>query len=214
MNSLLLITSWIIICILTAIYVRQNHPEQRELSRKIVHIGIGPVIPLAWWLDIPTTAAIVASSLVTIALIINYKFHFVSALEDVERKSYGTIAYSISITILLILFWDNHPDAVSAGVLMMAFADGLAGLIGKKFTSPKWKILGQEKSFLGTLTMGLVGILILYFTTEISGLPIYFLRILSVSALAVIAEQISILGIDNLTVPIAVAVTWEWMTRI
>ena len=214
MNSFLLITSWIIICILIAIYVRQNFPYQRELSRKIVHIGIGPVIPLAWWLQIPTAIAITASSLVTIGLIINYKFHFISALEDIERKSYGTIAYSTSITILLILFWDNRPDAVSAGILMMAFGDGFAGLIGKKLTSPKWRILGQEKSLLGTLTMGLMGIFILYFITEISGLPIDILRILAVSSLAVILEQISILGADNLTVPIAIAVTWEFMTRI
>ncbi len=214
MNSLLLITSWIIICIFIAIYIRQKFPNQRELSRKIVHIGIGPVIPIAWWLQIPTTVAISASSLITIALIINYKFHFISAFEDVDRKSYGTIAYSTSITILLILFWDNHPDAVSAGVLMMAFADGFASLIGKKFTSPKWKIWGQEKSFLGTLTMGFVGIFILYFITEINDLSIDLISIFTVTSLAVILEQISMLGVDNLTVPIGVAVAWEWITRI
>tara|TARA_Y100001968_G_scaffold174396_1_gene159837 strand:+ start:264 stop:869 length:606 start_codon:yes stop_codon:yes gene_type:complete len=197
-----------------AIFVRQILPNQREFSRKIVHIGIGPVIPLAWWLKIPTPIAIIASSVVTIVLIINYRFRFISAVEDVDRKSYGTIAYATSITILLILFWNEHPEAVSAGVLMMAFADGLAGLVGRKISSPKWKIVGQEKSFLGTLTMGLVGMLILYFMVQISGSPIDLLRIFAIASLAVSLEQISPWGIDNLSVPIAVTLSWGWMTNI
>ena len=197
-----------------AIYVRQILPNQRELSRKIIHIGIGPVIPLAWWLKIETPIAIITSSVVTILLIINYRFRFISEVEDVDRKSYGTIAYATSITILLILFWNEHPEAVSAGVLMMAFADGLAGLVGRKISSPKWKILGQEKSFLGTLTMGLVGMLILYFMVQISDSPINILRIFAIASLALSLEQISPWGIDNLSVPIAVTLSWGWMTNI
>jgi len=37
----------------TALVVRRLRPDQREWSRKVVHIGTGPVVLLAWWLQWP-----------------------------------------------------------------------------------------------------------------------------------------------------------------
>ena len=55
--SLGFIGSWIAVVIATAIFCRQKWPNNKELSRKIVHIGNGPVIPLAWLLQIPQGTA-------------------------------------------------------------------------------------------------------------------------------------------------------------
>jgi len=38
------------------------------------------------------------------------------------------------------------------------------------------------------------------------------LRLLAVCTLAVGLEQLSLWGIDNLTVPLGVALSWTWMT--
>jgi phytol kinase len=38
------------------------------------------------------------------------------------------------------------------------------------------------------------------------------LRLLAVCTLAVGLEQLSVWGIDNLTVPLGVALSWTWMT--
>ena len=168
---------------------------------------------MAWWLGIPKLIAISASSIITFAIIINYQFRFIAEVEDVSRKSYGTIAYATSITILLFIFWPENASIVSAAVLSMAFGDGLAGLVGPQIKSKTWKVFNQTKSVAGTLTMMFVVMLILFAIPMISGLPINPLRILTITSLAVIMEQISFWGVDNLTVPISIAITWGWMTN-
>lgn len=207
-NSIIVIVSWISCVLLASVICRQFFPSQKELSRKIVHIGTGPVIPLAWVLKIPSNLAVPCAGIVTIALIINYRFRLLSALEDVNRQSYGTIAYALSITFLLIFLWPENAAAVCAGVLAMSFGDGLAGLIGRQLQTPQWVIFGQRKSIAGTLTMALTVGIILILLSVFSGIAIHPLLILTITLLAVSLEQISPWGIDNLTVPIGVAYGW------
>ena len=145
-----------------AVVCRVRWPNQRELSRKIVHIGTGPVIPLAWWLGIPSDWAIPMAILITIVILINHRWRLLPAIEDVNRHSYGTVAYALTITLLLIFFWPENAAAVCSGVLVMAFGDGLAGLIGRKVRSPNWLIWGQRKSIAGTLTMAVITLIILF----------------------------------------------------
>ncbi len=205
----MLIGTWILIVILSAFWVKEHLGDKKEFSRKIVHIGIGPLLPIAWWLNINANIAISIASIITIGLIINYRLKLIPIFEDIERKSFGTIAYGISITFLIILFWSTRPDCVCAGVLVMAFGDGFAGLIGKQLKSPNWKVLGQKKSIAGTSAMGLITLTILIILSTISGSVISPLGIFAISFLAIALEQISPLGIDNLTVPIGVAIGWQ-----
>ncbi len=207
--SLVLISTWIAVVILSAVFLKIFIGDKKELSRKIVHIGIGPLLPIAWWLNINANTAISIASIITIALIINYRFQLIPIFEDVERKSFGTIAYGISITFLIILFWSTRPDCVCAGVLVMAFGDGFAGLIGKQVKSPNWTVLGQKKSIAGTSAMGLITLAILIILSTINGNLLNPLGIFAISLLATGLEQISPLGIDNLSVPIGVAIGWQ-----
>ena len=119
-----------------AVLARRRWPDQRELSRKIVHIGTGAVVPMAWLFAIPAVVAVPFAGLVTLATAINQRWRLIPAIEDVDRNSYGTTAYGLSITALMLLFWTQHPDAVCAGVLVMACGDGLAGLVGRSVASP------------------------------------------------------------------------------
>ena len=133
-------------------------------------------------------------------------------MEDVGRHSYGTVAYGIAICLLLILFWANNPAAACAGVLVMAFGDGLAGLIGRAVPSPSWTILDQRKSIVGTTTMALTSAVVLFALVLITHNQLTPLRLVAVCMLAVGLEQMSKWGIDNLTVPLGVALSWTWMT--
>ncbi|WP_241434040.1 MULTISPECIES: diacylglycerol/polyprenol kinase family protein [unclassified Prochlorococcus] len=181
------------------------------MSRKIVHIGSGPIIPLAWWLDVSSNIAIVVASIITICLAVNYQLRLFTSIENIGRRSFGTILYGLSISSLLILFWENCPSAVTAGVLVMAFGDGLAGLIGPKIKSPHWFIMGQKKSVIGTLTIGSISALILVIINYATGSHLDLNNICLITSLAIALEQISPLGIDNLTVPLVVAISWQWM---
>ncbi|MFZ9463691.1 MAG: dolichol kinase, partial [Vulcanococcus sp.] len=62
-----MVLTWLASVVATALLVRRLRPEQREWSRKVVHIGTGPVILLAWWLQIDRAVALPAAALVTAA---------------------------------------------------------------------------------------------------------------------------------------------------
>ena len=212
--AILVIGLWIITILLIAFLCKRYFPKKEELSRKIIHIGTGPVILLAWLFDIPKNIAFLAAFSITIALGINYQFRLLPAIEDIERKSFGTIAYGISITLLLLVFWPKYASSISIGVLSMAFGDGLAGLIGRSINSPKWSILGQTKSIVGTLTMGSVVAITTSVISSTNNLGIQPLEIVVISLIATFLEQISPWGIDNLTVPIGVTCIGIWLVGI
>ena len=192
-----------------AVLCRRLRPNQRELSRKIVHIGTGAVVPLAWFFQIPFVVALPVAAVITVVTTINHQWRFIPAVEDVDRNSYGTIAYGIAITTLLLLFWPTRADAVSAGVLVMALGDGLAGLIGRNVASPKWVLFGQTKSSVGTMTMAVVSGLVLIGLARWSGADLSLPAALGMVAMATGLEQLSWSGLDNLSVPLSVGVLWS-----
>ena len=201
-----------LLVISAALICRKRWPKQQELSRKIVHIGTGPIVVLAWWLAIPAFVAVPVAIAVTVITAVNHRLQLLPAVEDVDRNSYGTVAYGLAISLLLLLFWPEQAIAVCAGVLVMAFADGLAGLVGRGMASPSWTIWQQRKSVAGTITMALVTALVLLLLVLLSQSPLHPLRLIAVCALAVGLEQFGRWGIDNLTVLIAVGLCWAWMT--
>ena len=192
-----------------AVLCRRLRPNQQELSRKIVHIGTGAVVPLAWFFEIPFVVALPVAAVITVVTTINHQWRFIPAVEDVDRDSYGTIAYGIAITTLLLLFWPSRADAVSAGVLVMALGDGLAGLIGRNVASPKWVLFGQTKSSVGTMTMAVVSGLVLIGLARWSGADLSLPAALGMVAMATGLEQLSWSGLDNLSVPLSVGVLWS-----
>ena len=212
--AIFVIALWIIIILLIAFLCKRYFPKKEELSRKIIHIGTGPVILLAWLFDIPKNIAFLSALLITIALGINYQYRLLPTIEDIERKSFGTIAYGISITLLLLIFWPRYASSISIGILSMAFGDGLAGLIGRSINSPKWLILGQTKSIIGTFTMGTVVAITTLIISSTNHLGIQPIEIIVISLIATCLEQISPWGIDNLTVPLGVTCISIWLIGI
>ncbi len=176
-----------------------------------MHIGIGPVIAIGWWLHIPAGIAIPIALFITIGLLINYKINLIPAIEDVERKSIGTILYGASITILLMLYWPKYEGGVTAGILSMAFGDGAAGLIGPQIYSPKWKLLGQTKSIAGTLAMAIIVSITLTSICLASGINLEVSKIIVLTISAIILEQFSPWGIDNITVPVGISTIWVFL---
>ena len=121
---------WLALVLSAAVLARRLWPGQRELSRKLVHMGAGLALPIAWATAIPLAIALPAALGATLVTALNHRFRLLPAVEDVGRHSWGTIAYGASISLLLALYWPSQPALVSAGVLTMALGDGLAGLVG------------------------------------------------------------------------------------
>ena len=207
------VLAWLAAVLLTALAVRRRWPQQKEWSRKVVHIGTGAVVLLAWAFAIPRGLALGAAALVTLGTALNHRFRLLPAVEDVGRHSYGTIAYGASITILLALFWPQQPLPVAGGVLVMACGDGLAGLVGPQIQSPRWQIFGQTKSLAGTATMALTSWLVLALLIGVAqGMGAAAPSLVAAVAIAIAAtglEQLSGFGLDNLSVPLATAYLWQ-----
>ena len=91
----------------------------------------------------------------------------------------------------------------------MTFGDGLAGLIGKSFNSRSWIIFKQKKSLFGTLTMFLTSLIIVC-SIGYADQNSFNLNYFSIAFLATIFEQFSVVGIDNLIVPISSALCFNF----
>jgi len=196
-----LIGIYIVFIFLISKLLKNFYPNNQELLRKIIHIGMGPLIPIAKFLEIEQSAAQYFAGLMSILIVINYIYKLFPILEDIDRKSFGTFFYSFSLLILISLFWEEDPLALTVGFFIMTFGDGFAGLIGKNFKSKNWTILNQKKSIIGTTTMFLISLLVvstLGYKNNIEFNYYYF----GIALLATLLEQISIIGIDNFSVPV------------
>ncbi len=189
---------------LISIVFKKYNEGSREIVRKIIHIGIGPLIPIAQFLKINQNSALIFTGIVSLMVFINYNFKLFPTIEDVERKSYGTLFYCLSLFILIYLFWDKDPYALISGFFIMTFGDGLAGLIGKSFDSKSWILFKQKKSLYGTITMFLTSLIVVC-SIGYSQQNSVNLNYFTIAFIATLLEQFSILGIDNFIVPISSA---------
>ena len=115
---------------LLSIVFKKFNEDSKEIVRKIIHIGIGPLIPIAQFLKIDQNSALIFTGIVSLTVLINYTYKIFPTIEDVERKSFGTFFYCLSLFILISLFWNKDPYALITGFFIMTFGDGLACLLG------------------------------------------------------------------------------------
>jgi len=207
-----LVAGWLTLLAVLAKVVQRHWPDQPEWSRKLVHIGSGPVVLIAWWCGIDRLIALQVAGLVTVLAALNHRLRLLPGIEDIDRHSYGTIAYGASITLLFGLLWPERAQAMAAGVLAMAFGDGLAGLVGPLVSSPRWRVFGQTRSLAGTAVMGISTAAVLFALAALQ--PVTAppaLALLAIAAVATTLEQWATAGVDNLTVPLSVAGLWVWL---
>ncbi|AIE74428.1 phytol kinase [Synechocystis sp. PCC 6714] len=194
--------------ILSAELLNRLSPSPAEVTRKIVHIGAGQVVLIAWWLGIPGWVGSIAGLLAALIAVLSYRLPILPSLESVGRHSYGTLFYAISIGLLVGGFFSaGLPVFAAIGILVMAWGDGLAALVGQRWGKHPYKVFGFRKSWEGTTTMVLASFLV---TVLLLGYS--FGLTATVFALAVMVaitgaglESFSRWGIDNLTVPIVSA---------
>ena len=114
---------YLFLIFLISIVFKKYNEDNREIVRKIIHIGIGPLIPIAQFLKIDQNSALIFTGIISSLVLVNYNYKLFPTIEDVERKSYGTIFYCLSLFILIWIFWDKDPYALFAGFLIMTFGD-------------------------------------------------------------------------------------------
>lgn len=188
-----------------------------ETVRKVVHMGVGNVILLAWWLQVPAGLGIAASVFFSAIAFLSYRLPILPSINGVGRKSLGTFFYAVSIGALMAGFWSHQPQFAVLGVLVMTWGDGLAALIGQRFGRHPYKLWGIQKTWEGSLAMAVASF-------AVSGLVLAIVQgggwqtwtIAAIVALiATGLEAFSKYGVDNLTVPLGSAIvgflTHQWL---
>ncbi len=194
--------------VLLAEMLHRRTATNSELARKVVHIGSGNVILVAWWLHIPTWVGVCASIIASMIALLSYYIPFLPGINSVGRKSLGTFFYAISIGVLIAWFWPLQQFHYAAiGILVMTWGDGLAGLIGQQFGQHPYEIWGMKKSWEGSLAMALTTYLVscLILLSVQGNVWQTWLVPVAIALVATALESFSKLGIDNLTVPLGSA---------
>ncbi|MEB3342971.1 SEC59/DGK1/VTE5 family protein [Okeania sp.] len=203
-----LVGAWLGIILILAETLNRFAKVNPEVSRKVVHVGTGNVILLAWWLKIPAWIGITAGIISGAIALISYKLPILPSVNSVGRKSLGTFFYAVSIGILIGWFWSiEQPEYAALGILIMSWGDGLAAVIGQNFGKHPYQVWGINKSWEGSLTMCLVSYIICCLILLVVQGNIWQTWVLAIPvALAATGlETLSKIGIDNLTVPLGSA---------
>jgi phytol kinase len=192
-----------------------------DLSRKIIHMGTGPLFVLCWLLFQDTPSAPYLAALVPLAITFQFLLVGIGVIKDEsavkamsrsgDRREIlrGPLYYGIVFVVLTIVFWLRSPVGIIA-LMLLCGGDGLADILGRRFGSRKlpWN---AGKSWLGTLGMFLGGwifaiaVMAAYLAAGIfPGAMAAYLPAITIIALVVtVVESLPIHDLDNITVTLA-----------
>jgi len=196
---------------------------ESKLSRKIIHIGTGPIFVLCWLMypDVQISRWLAA----LVPLVITAQFALVgtglikdeSAVKAMSRTGdrseilRGPLFYGIMFIAMTLLYWKDSLIGIPA-LMMMCGGDGIADIVGRRVRSPKlpWS---PEKSMAGSLSVFAGGWLLtmLIFAIYVwmgafSGPVTRFLLPVTWIALgSTLVESLPFKDIDNLTITVASA---------
>ncbi len=195
------------------------------LSRKLIHIGTGPIFVLCWLMFPDSPEARWLAALVPLMIVLQFALVGLGVIQDqaaVQAMSRsgdrqeilrGPLYYGIAFVILTVVFWKDSPTGMTA-LMLMCGGDGLADIIGRGVASPKipWS---PEKSVAGSLSVFVGGWLMSALILWIYGLAGVFktpfvqtLGPISVVALVgTLVESLPFKDVDNLTVTLAAVLT-------
>jgi phytol kinase len=189
-----------------------------HLSRKIIHIGTGPLYVACWLLFTDADVSRYLAALVPFSITLQFFLvgtgiiHDEAAVQAMSRTGdrreilRGPLYYGILFVILTIVYWKDNPIGMVA-LMLMCGGDGLADILGRRFGTNKipWNshksLAGSAGMLIGGWTLS-AAILALYVGMGIFTGPLtIYLAPLTVIALAgTLVESLPIRDADNITV--------------
>jgi phytol kinase len=207
-----LVGAWLALVFAVAWQLHRGRADG-EWVRKVVHIGTGNVVLLAWWLGLPWLLCLAVASLFTAIAFLSSYFPLLPFLENAGRKTRGVFYYALSISLLVGGFgWLQHLEFAVVGTLVMAWGDGLAALVGKRWGKHPYAVWTGQKSWEGSFAMAVASYIVTYGVLAIARQqlgphqPFDLWLPLPVAILATILEAWSPGGTDNLSVPLGAAI--------
>ncbi|MDR2898922.1 MAG: DUF92 domain-containing protein [Clostridiales bacterium] len=204
---------YINIALLCATVLKRAGILKSEGSRKFIHISVSGFWVIAMIMfKSPMYAAVVPAVFIAVNTI-SLKFNLIKAMErPVVQQSIGTVYFAVSLFILAIVSFGpySEPYIGALGVFSMGLGDGLAAVVGKRYGRLKYRVYGEEKSFLGSLTMFFFSFVSCLIVLEIYAPQSALITAFCLGAFACLAEAFSPKGTDNLTVPLGTSLVY-WL---
>jgi phytol kinase len=196
---------------------------ESRLSRKLIHIGTGPIFVLCWLMYPDTQISRWLAALVPLMITAQFVLVGTGILRDEaavkamsrtgDRREIlrGPLFYGLVFVAVTLIYWKDSLIGIPA-LMMMCGGDGIADIVGRRINSPKlpWS---PEKSLAGSLSVFAGGwvLTILIFAVYVwigafSGPVTRFLLPVTWIALgAMIVESLPFKDVDNITLTVASA---------
>ncbi len=197
---------------------------ESHLSRKIIHIGTGPLFVLCWLLFNETPINKYLAALVPLAFTVQFLLIGIGVIKDEasvnamsrsgDRREIlrGPLYYGIIFVILTISYWKSTPIGIIA-LMLMCGGDGLADILGRKWGTIRipWN---KGKSLAGSAGMLLGGwafsVMIMWIFTAFevftSPILIYLLPITIIAVIGTLVESLPFKDIDNITITLSAVI--------
>ena len=188
-----------------------------KTSRKLIHIGTGPIFVLCWLMFPGVPISRWLAALVPLLITVQYALVGTGILKDEaavkamsrtgDRREIlrGPLFYGMMFVLITLIYWKGSLIGIPA-LMMMCGGDGIADIVGRRVRSAKlpWS---PDKSLAGTLSVFIGGwiMTILVFAIYVwldafSGpLARFFLPITWIALGAALVESLPFKDIDNIT---------------
>lgn len=206
MASILISTLIVLLILLLAEYLRKKEHIRGELSRKFVHMTVGSFV--AFWPFFMTWNEIRLMCLAFIVVILaDRHFKVFKSIHSVQRLTVGDILFPVGIGITT--YVSSSPWIFTVAVLFLSIGDGVAAIIGNKYGKYfNYSIFDQKKSTMGSVafwlaTLIITVVMLMFMPIDLTSVRWAVLVFLPLATASL--ESFSIYGIDNVTVPVFVA---------
>ncbi len=196
---------------------------ESRLSRKLIHIGTGPIFVLCWLLypNQPISRWLAA----LVPLVITAQFALVgtgilkdeAAVQAMSRTGdrreilRGPLFYGLVFVAVTLIYWKDALIGIPA-LMMMCGGDGVADIVGRRVRSPKL-LWSPEKSLAGSLSVFFGGWLLtllifaVYVWAGVFSGPVarFVLPVTWIAFGAMLVESLPFRDVDNITLTVASA---------
>ncbi len=205
-------------------YLAHRGWVESHLSRKLIHIGTGPLFVLCWLLFTDNPINKYLAALVPLAFTLQFLLIGIGVIKDEpslkamsrsgDRREIlrGPLYYGIIFVLLTIIYWKSSPIGI-VGLMLMCGGDGLADIFGRKWGAQKipWN---QGKSWVGSGGMFLGGWLLsalviwIYTLAGVfsASFQTYLIPITIIAVVGTLVESLPLKDIDNITVTVSAAI--------
>ena len=202
---------------------------ESRLSRKIIHIGTGPIFVLCWLMFPDVWYARWLAALVPLLITAQFALVGLGVMKDEasvkamsrtgDRREIlrGPLFYGIVFVVMTLVYWKDSPIGMVA-LMLMCGGDGLADILGRGLKSPKlpWN---KDKSWAGSLGMFIGGwalaafILGMFVLAGIFPGPFtaYLIPITLIALAGTAVESLPLKDVDNITVTLAAVALGHWL---